>query len=65
MAELDHRVALAGTIGYHAVDAWRNQPVGQVVKHDPRVDDDVAVGRDGVDPDVVGPDLEAGRRSPG
>ena len=65
MAELDYRVALAGTIGYHAVDTRRNQPVGQVVEHDPRVDNEVAVGGDGVDPDVVGPDLEAGRRGPG
>ena len=58
-------MAFAGTIGYHAVDARRNQPIGQMVEHDPRVDDDVAVGGSGVDPDVVSSDLEAGRCSPG
>ena len=67
VAELDDAVAVArlAGCGHDPVDAGRDDAVGELLEHHPRVDDDLALGGDGIDPAVVRLHLQAGRAGPG
>ena len=67
VAELDDAVALARVArrGHDAMDTGGDDPVRQPLEHHAGVDDDLAVGRDGIDPCLVDQHLQPGRGGPG
>ena len=65
MTELDHRVALAWPFSQHPMNSWGNEPVGEVVEHDPGIDDYVTIWWDSIHPLVTDLHLQTRGCCPG